>query len=696
MRDVLAAFRRVTGWGLPTPSCDTARPRPGLVRSLSLRLFAAAAVAVLALYAYWGIDVYRAMNAEVAYRAERLLEERRAFIRAVVETAVNGAEHQRRTVEARARSVIRERAEQALRMARHLWANRPADASDAEVAAIIREALRPLRYDNGRGYFFVFEIDTGRAVLHADRPALEGTDLFTVRDADGRPIIPRMIEMIEADGAGYFSYYWYHPNRPGDRFRKVSYVVPFEPLGWGIAIGDYLADMTADVKAETLAQLEATRFGGDGYIFAGTWDGLSLLGPGQGQNVWSIMDPNGVAVVQDLVAAARRGGGFVRYVRPAMGERETSSDKLSYVMPVPAWRWYVGAGLSIDDINADIRAMRGQIRREAITDLFLGTLAVLLLAGASYRIAVRSARRVGDDMAEIVGFLADDGRHPDSLDPGAMRHAESHRLADAVRGMSARRDAAEAALERQSRILEKSNADLQRFAYVASHDLREPLRIVSSYLGLLRRRYHGHLGADADTFIDYATEGAQRMHDMIGDLLAYARVQRTEAAMEPVPLDRIVPRARANLMARIAETKASVTIDDTLPVVRGHEPLLLSLFQNLMENALKYRQSERAPEIHVGARQDNGRALVWVRDNGIGIDPAFHDRVFEIFQRLHPSSAYAGTGMGLSICRSIVEGHNGRIWIESNVGEGATFFFDLPLADNEGVAAPSREGARPA
>jgi len=673
-------------WGKRTES--PAVRRPSVVQSLSLRLFGAAMAAVLVLYTYWGIDLYRTMNAEVSYRADRLLEERRAFIRAVVETAVNGAEHARRTVEARTRTVIRERAEQALRIARHLWEARPAGASDTELAALIRETLRPIRFDDGRGYYFIFDIETGEGILHADRPSLEGTDLRTIRDADGRPIVPRMIEMIQTDGEGYFDYVWFHPYRPGARFRKVSYVAVFEPFGWGIAIGDYLADMEADVKAETLAQIEATRFGREGYIFAGTWDGLSLLGPGRGDMMWSITDPNGVPVVQELVAAARKGGGFVQYVRPALEEGAQPEAKLSYVMPVPAWRWYVGAGLSIDDINADIRAMRMDIRRQALTELILGTALVLLLATASYRIALRSARRVGAEMTMIEGFLADDGRDPDSLDPNRMRHAESYRLAEAIQGMSGRRNSAEAALERQSRSLEKSNADLQRFAYVASHDLKEPLRIVSSYVGLLRRRYRGQLDDDADVFIDYATEGAQRMHDMIGDLLDYARVQRTETAKQPVPLSRVVQKARANLAARIENDEATVTLDEGLPVVWGHEALLVSLFQNLLENALKYRHPERPPFIHIGARCEANRALIWVRDNGLGIEPSYHERVFEIFQRLHPGSTYAGTGMGLSICRSIVESHGGHIWIDSEPGDGATFLIDLPTAAS-GAFRPS-------
>jgi signal transduction histidine kinase len=667
------AARRMSGAG-------PGKKKPGVVRSVAMPLFLASSLALLALYVYWGTGLYRSMNDEVQYRAETLMEERRSYIRALVESAVHAAEHQRLTVEARLRRVIRERVNGALDIAEHLWRTRPADATDAEITETLRETLRSMRYDDGRGYFYVFDIETGEGILHTAMPRLEGTDLRTVRDPDGRPIVPKMIQMITEQGEGYFTYFWYHPNKPGDDHRKVSYVGYFEPLGWGIASGDYIEDMIADTKAETLAQLRAIHFGDDGYIFAGTWDGLSLLGPHEGEIMWDVTDPNGVTVVQDLVSAAMAGGGFVSYVYPFTEDEIEAVHKLSYVLPVPEWDWYIGAGVSIDDIDASISAIRAEMRRNVINDLMLGSGLVLLLATASYVIAVRSARRVGRDMARLDSFLADDGRHPEDLDPEAMNGAEAHRLADAVRGMAARRDATESALERQTRSLEKSNADLERFAYVASHDLREPLRIISSYVGLLRRRYHGRLDADADTFIDYASQGAQRMHDMIGDLLEYARVKTAELPFTTVPLGPVIDEAVSNLAERIRETEATVDVVPTTCSVRGKETLLVRLFQNLLENALKYRHPERRPHVRISARVEAGQCIVSVADNGLGIDPAFHDRIFEIFQRLHPGDMYPGTGVGLSICQSIVETHDGRISLDSTPDQGTTFHVSLPLA----------------
>jgi len=651
-----------------------------------MRLFIASALAFLVLHAYWGFDVYRKMNQEVIYRAETLMDERRAYIRALVETAVNGAQHQRMTVEARARHIIRERGRRALAMARHLWNTRPPGATDDDTAMVIREALRTSRFDHGRGYYYILNTETGICIMHATEPALEGRDLRELSDPDGRPIAQGLIDASKESREGYYAYEWSHPSRPGRRNRKIGYVLRFEPLNWAIVIGDYIEDITADVKAETLAQLEAMHFGDDGYIFAGTWEGLSLMPPVTGQNMLGVTDRNGVEIVRELIAAAKAGGGFVQYMRPDLGPGYRESERLSYVLPVPEWEWYVGAGISIDDINVTNASMKTAIRSEAMLNFAIGSMLVIVLAAASYVITLRSARRIGADIAGLETFLDQDGRHPDDLRPEGMHHAETHRLGLAIKGMAHRRDAAERALERESRNLEQSNAELERFAYVASHDLREPLRIVSSYAGLLRRRYREHLDADADTFIDFITDGARRMHDMIGDLLEYSRVKRADAPFEPVDLNVVCAQVITNLSARIAETGADIRVTDDLPTVKGRSPFLVSLMQNLLENAIKYVSPDRAPRVRIGMRVEGNEAIVSIADNGLGIDPAFHARIFLIFQRLHPAHTYPGTGVGLSICQSICESHGGRIWLESEVDVGTTFYFALQLAD--GSTAP--------
>jgi PAS domain S-box-containing protein len=226
--------------------------------------------------------------------------------------------------------------------------------------------------------------------------------------------------------------------------------------------------------------------------------------------------------------------------------------------------------------------------------------------------------------------------------------------------------------------LERSNQDLQQFAYISSHDLQEPLRTVISYTQLLENRYGGQLDEDGRDFLKFIVEGAQRMSDLITDLLAYSRVSSIEQKRtQAVALGDVVESVIANLQVSIGKTNAAVTYQQ-LPAVMGDHMQLLQLFQNLIANALKYR-SEAPPVIKMNATSAGSFHVIRVSDNGIGIDPMYHERIFGLFKRLHGRDV-PGTGLGLAICRKVVERHGGRIWVESQPGQGATFLFTLPRA----------------
>ena len=238
------------------------------------------------------------------------------------------------------------------------------------------------------------------------------------------------------------------------------------------------------------------------------------------------------------------------------------------------------------------------------------------------------------------------------------------------------RKEAEEALAAKAQELSRSNAELEQFAYVASHDLKEPLRMVSCYCQLLQRRFQGRLDATADEFIRFAVEGAGRMQNLIDDLLSYSRVNRKASPLKPVDCAAVLKDALTNLKIAVEQSHAVVT-HDPLPTVPAHANQLIQLFQNLISNAIKFRSS-RPPEIHVAVDLQENFWRFAVRDNGIGLDPKFSDRIFVIFQRLHTKAEYPGTGMGLAICKKIVEQHGGRIWVESEPGVGSVFYFSIP------------------
>jgi len=234
-----------------------------------------------------------------------------------------------------------------------------------------------------------------------------------------------------------------------------------------------------------------------------------------------------------------------------------------------------------------------------------------------------------------------------------------------------------ASLNQKTAELTLSNESLRQFAYAASHDLQEPARTIGNYAELLERRYKGRLDANADEFLGYISEGARWMQQLLEGLLEYSRIERRLTRPAPVLLDRALDQALGNLGAAISETGACIT-REALPAVWGDQLQLVQLFQNLVGNAIKFRRPGGTPEVHVEARVAAREWVIAVHDNGIGVDPRFHERMFGIFQRLHPREAYPGTGVGLALCRKIVELHGGRIWIEAREAGGSTLLFSLP------------------
>ncbi len=245
-----------------------------------------------------------------------------------------------------------------------------------------------------------------------------------------------------------------------------------------------------------------------------------------------------------------------------------------------------------------------------------------------------------------------------------------------------KRKQAERALAEKAEELRRSNQELERFAYIASHDLQEPLRMVGSYVGLLARRYKGKLDQDADEFINYAVDGVTRMQRLINDLLAYSRVGTKGREPVPTPSGEVLKRALLNLKVAIEERNARIVCCEPLPVVLVDDRQLEQLFQNLIANAIKFNR-QPVPEVEIMAERKDGLWVFKVKDNGIGIDPKFSERVFEIFQRLHTREEYPGTGIGLAVCKKIVERHGGKIWLESEPGKGTTFYFSLYPAEEE-------------
>jgi PAS domain S-box-containing protein len=341
---------------------------------------------------------------------------------------------------------------------------------------------------------------------------------------------------------------------------------------------------------------------------------------------------------------------------------------------------------AINGWNPKAEEMFGWSRDDAVGRQLADTIFPAGHREAQERRLARYRKTGRGDVLELIAVHYDGQEFPIEMTIWPAQVGGKKTYSAFVRNISERKESEAAltlayeALGDRASELERSNAELEQFAYVTSHDLSEPLRMVSSFVGLLARRYEGKLDADADDFIGFAIAGTARMQTLINDLLAYSVVGRLEQSKKKVDCRKLVDEAVMSLAERIGSTSAELVIDDDLPRLLVEPTQVRRLFQNLISNSLKFSGGS-APRVLVTCRREN---LAWrfsVEDNGIGIEPQHRERIFQLFERLHTRDEYEGTGLGLAICRKVVERHGGRIWVEDSALGGAAFCFTLAADD---------------
>jgi PAS domain S-box-containing protein len=377
-----------------------------------------------------------------------------------------------------------------------------------------------------------------------------------------------------------------------------------------------------------------------------------------------------------LVTAAIRDITVRRAAENALAQMESRYRGLLEAAPDAMVVVNQGGEIVLLNLQAEKRFgyRRDDLIGQKVTDIIPDGFAERLIADDLRSAEDALAQQIGTGI-ELTGRRRDGSEFPIEIMLSPLESADGILVTAAIRDISARKKA-EAHLLHKVDELSRSNEELEQFANIASHDLQEPLRMISSYTQLLSRRYKGRLDADADEFIAFAVDGAARMQRLIQDLLTFSRVGSNGNDLQETSSETALQQALVNLRGAIDDSGAQVT-NGPLPVILVDEAQLTQLFQNLVGNAIKY-QNSAAPRVHVSADLDDGHRWVFsVADNGLGIDPKYFDKIFGMFQRLHKREEYAGTGIGLAICKKIVERHGGNIVVESQPGQGSTFRFTV-------------------
>jgi signal transduction histidine kinase len=417
--------------------------------------------------------------------------------------------------------------------------------------------------------------------------------------------------------------------------------------------------------------------------------------------------PTAAADLRQVIA--RAGVWRARYAEPTIRQVRTTGQPVTGATTNQGKAEFDALRVALNGLQADLTGEREQAvaglngSAATLNAISLGVgislLVILIVLAFILEISViRPLSRLAADASKVA-----DGDFTHHVDPGGPQEVRTvgidvNRMRERIlaelstvraanvslEGAHASLEAAHASLEARTEDLQRSNAELEQFAYVASHDLQEPLRKVASFVQLLQRRYAGQLDEKADQYIELAVDGAKRMQQLINDLLAFSRVGRTVQRREEISCAVLLAQAWANLGPAVRASHATIEVGD-LPVVLGEASLLTAVFQNLLSNALKFT-GEQAPRISVSARREGEHWLFSFSDNGIGIPAEYADRIFVIFQRLHDRAAYPGTGIGLAMCRKIIEYHGGRIWLDTTVTSGARFCFTLPVRPGDAGA----------
>jgi signal transduction histidine kinase len=658
----------------------------------------------------WIFQEYSKFTTESQHLREAYMREQRTLIKQEVDRVVDYIQYQRSTTETALKNRIRERVEQAWTSADALYTKYRGQKSEGEIQGIIRESLRPVRFDQGRGYYFIYDMQ-GNNVLLPYSPQLEGRNLWDLQDSTGQYTIRRMVELMRDKGEGFLSWHWYRPGETGKMSEKIGFSKVFAPFAWWIGTGEYVEDVEQEIQRQTLDRVNTIRFGQDGYIFVYDFQANTLAHfkpENLGVNQYHFRDPNGVPVLQELLRGCQQQeeGVFLEYVgtiRPATGQ---PAAKLAYARAIKEWQWMVGTGVYVDEINEILAKKRAVLTQKIQRDLAF----IVLILGFSLLLIALISRyitgRITTNIEEFKAFFDRAATGSSMIDHQAIHFAEFKDMALAANRMVDERNRAALALENLKEQLNRSRKmeALGVLAGGVAHDLNNVLSAVVGYPDLIL----ASLPTDHPQrrFIEAVRDSGLKASEIVQDLLTLAR----RGVVQPVLLDlnSLVEHYLAapegiKLRTNNPDLRIETQLASDLLPIKGSRVHVQKTIMNLIVNAAEAQPGGGVIRIATENRyleqplqgyeqvEEGDYAVLSVADAGVGIPAEDLDHIFEPFFS-KKKLGRSGTGLGMTVVWGTVQDHGGYITVATGEGQGTRFDLYFPATREAMAVQEESEG----